>query len=156
LTINSQKISVRGALGAFGGVFSKLPPIGGSGGGGTGKGLCSFQSLASLGYAVSGVDVLRAMRDGVLAGTDTGRWATDAYYRFGGEASGLFARNPRLAARAAATATELAEALRRGGTVPRALRGRCDDLLRDAAALGSPELRAAVAHGLDTGVTRLL
>lgn len=153
LQVNAVRIEVRGALGAFGGVISKLPPIAGSGGSGT---TCALQTLASLGYGVFGLQVLREVRDGGLAATETGRWATEAYYRFGDEASVLLVRNPLLAARAAAIAHELAAALRAGMTVPNSLRRRYEDVLRDVAAIGSPELRAAVAHGLEAGVTRLL
>jgi hypothetical protein len=154
---NSQRLQIRGVLGSFGDVVPKLRQLPGGGGGGGGGGItCPLPTLAFLGHPVSGLDVLRAVRDGSLASTETGRWATAAYYRFGTEVSSLLARNPRLAARAAALADELAGALRAGGALRSPQRQRCEYLLRDLAAVGSPELRAAIAQGLDAGVTRLL
>jgi len=152
--VTSLHLEMRGALGSFGTVASKLPPAGGGGGGG--GPICTLHTLASLGLCVSGLDVLRAVRDGSLAATETGRWATAAYYRFGAEVSSLFTRNPRLARRAAALADELTGALRAGEALRSAQRRRIEELLRDLAAIGSPELRAAIAHGFDAGVTRLL
>jgi hypothetical protein len=150
----SQHLVVRGALGSFGTVASKLPaPSGGGGGGGIS---CPLHTLASLGLPVSGLDVLRAVRDESFAATETGRFATAAYYRFETEVSLLLTRNPRLAVRAAALAGEITAALRAGEAFRVAQRRRCEDLLRDLAAIGSPELRAAIAQGLEAGVTGLL
>jgi hypothetical protein len=149
ISATSQHLAIRGVLGSFGRVDSKLPGAGG-GGGGTGIS-CPFTMLD-----IPGLDVLRAVRDGTLAASEVGRWAVDAYYRFGGEASALLARNPRLAARTAQLAREVVPTLRAGRAMDSAQRRRAEALLRDFATVGSPELRTAVAAALDSGVTSLL
>lgn len=155
---SSQHLVIRGALGSFGAVAPRLDQAtGGGGGGGGGGGLtCPLHTLASLGHAVSGFDLLRAARDGSLAASETGRWATAVYYRFGAEVSSLLTSNPRVAVRAALLVEELAGALRAERALEKSQRRRCESLLRDVAAIGSPELRTAIAEGLDAGVTRLL
>jgi hypothetical protein len=113
-------------------------------------------SSSVLATTVPGVAVLRAVRDGTLASTAAGRAAIDARYRSGAEAGRLLAADPQLARRAARAADDVAVALAEGGRLPERLRRRCERLLRDVAAAGSPELRAAVATALARDVTRLV
>jgi hypothetical protein len=145
IDVNTARIQVRGALGAFGGVFSKLPPPpGGNGGTKT----CGFQALAALGHSVTGMTLLREVRDTRLAATETGRRLIQCYYECGAEVSELLRADSELARRAAGAANELAAALRAGGSVPAELRTRAEDVLRDIADAGSPRLRGAVAYAL--------
>jgi hypothetical protein len=130
-------IHVRAALGAFGGVLSKLPTAGGNGGA-----KCPLQTLQTLGYGIAGLDSLRLARDTLLA-TSLGGRVVARYYEVAPEASALLAAHPGLARRAAQTADEVAAAQTAGRPLSRALEIRCERLLREVAALGSVELRTA-------------
>jgi hypothetical protein len=150
----SQQLSIRGVLGSFGNVAPKLRGSSGGGGGGGGPRIsCPFVAVGTLPAAL---EVLRAVRDTTLATSESGRAAIAAYYRFGGEVSALLARDPRLAGRTAELTREVTATLRRGRAVDPAQRRRGERLLREIAALGSPELRVTIAAALDGGVTGLL
>ena len=153
VSVNSQRILVRGSMGAFDGVIAKLPAPP-SGGGGTRA--CPGQTLITLGHAITGMAALRELRDGRLAATETGRRLIEAYYRCAEEVSELLRADARLARRAAALASELAAALGSGAPVPDTLRFRVESFARELAAAGSPQLRASVALALDAGPWRLL
>jgi hypothetical protein len=153
ISVTPARIQVRAALGAFGGVFSKLPPPS-SGGGGTR--ICPVLTLATLGHSLVGTAVLREVRDARLATTTTGRRLIESYYRFGEEVSDLLRADSGLARRAARVAAELTSVLRAGAAVPEGLRVRSESLLRDLALAGSPDLRASVAFALEAQPWRLL
>jgi hypothetical protein len=152
IEISAGQMVVHGALGAFGGVMSKLPPAPDLGGGSSGSSSCAATSV----LAVQALGALRAVRDETLAATDVGRWATDAYYRSAAEVCALFERNPWLAARAAVLGEDVASELRAGGSIGEALHDRCERFLRDLARFGSPELRATLAEARNAGVLRLV
>jgi len=137
-------ISVRAAVGAFGGVFSKLPQPS-SGGGGK---VCAGQTLVALGLAAGTMSQFRALRDGTLGLTAEGRRLIAEYYRFSPEVSELLRADPSLARRAIGVAGELALALRDGFAVPPSILLRGEALLREFARRGSFELAAAVEDAL--------
>ena len=154
ISINPTRIQVRAALGAFGGVFSKLPAPPSGGGGRTGS--CPVLALGALGHSLAGVALLREARDVRLATGETGRRLIECYYRCGDEVSQLLRDDSRLARNAAETAEELASALGASRPVPAELRRRVESILRELAAVGSPELRETVAYALRTRPWRLV
>ena len=76
---NAGALEVRGALGAYGGVINKLPPITIGGGGGSGR--PCFVATAALGADAPEVVLLRAFRDDVLRATQAGRAFVRLYER---------------------------------------------------------------------------
>jgi hypothetical protein len=153
INITPARIQVRAALGAFGGVFSKLPPPPSGGGR---PGICPVLTLSTLGHSLVGMAVLRGVRDARLATTETGRRLIESYYRCGDEISDLLRADSGLARRAARLAGELASVLQAGVPVPNGLRVCSESLLRDLALAGSPDLRASVAFALEAQPWRLL
>jgi hypothetical protein len=154
VTITPASIAVRGAVGAFGGVTSKLPPPGG--GGGTGSPFCCLTVLALSGYALTGFSLLRSIRDTRLSTSETGRRLTELYYRCGPEVIALLRADPDLATRAAAAANELTDLLRQSTPISAMHRRRYERMLRELAARGSADLRAAVAYTLGSDVWGLI
>jgi hypothetical protein len=135
-------INIRAALGAFGGVLSKFPQPGGNGGS-----KCALQTLQTLGHAMASMGTLRTTRDGLL-GTAGGRRLVARYYEVAPEAAAILEGRPDLAARAAEAATAAAAALQAGRPLGPALLRRCEALVRELAALGSPSLRAAAEEAV--------
>jgi hypothetical protein len=113
----ADTISVRGALGAFGGVLNKLPQAGGGGG----RGICAGSTLASLGQLTVSLDALRADRD-ALASSRAVRRLVELYYRWSPEVSNLLHEDAALAARMGAAAEYLHAALRDPVARPQARR----------------------------------
>jgi hypothetical protein len=106
----ADTISVRGALGAFGGVLNKLPQPSTGGGGGT----CAGSTLASLGQLAVSLDALRVDRN-VLVSSPAGRRLVELYYRWSPEVSSLLREDAALAARMGAAAEHLHAAFRDPG-----------------------------------------
>lgn len=74
--ITPANVTVRGALAAYGGVFSKLPPIAVGGGGGGGG---CFLATAVYGADSGKVGALRVFRDTSLRSHSLGRWFIRGY-----------------------------------------------------------------------------
>jgi len=130
-TASGVELQVRGALGAFGGVLSKLPVLGSGSG-------CPLQTLRSRGLAAGRLSLLRGVRDQQLNATDSGRSLIDSYYRHGPEISALMRSDRQLAASACATVNEITSALQSRAGLTTALTLRCKALARDLAARASP------------------
>jgi hypothetical protein len=126
-------IGVRGALGAFGGVLSKLPPP--PSGGGTS--LCAGSTLAALGQLAVSLDALRLDRD-ALALSPAGARLVELYYRWSPDVAGLLVQDSALSARLGALAEELHAALREPAAHPEAMRRLERVLVELAERLPSP------------------
>jgi hypothetical protein len=147
---DASALDVSACLGAFGGVFTKLPPLGG----GAGKS-CPLQTLMTLGYGLSGMQKLRETRDTLLATLPLGRRLIELYYQFGPEVSAIL-RNNRLLADSAAQAVESVTTLiSQGAPLPASLRRQAETLVHDLALQGSSELQAAVEDVLEKEVWAL-
>jgi hypothetical protein len=138
-------ITTRAGIGAFGGVFSKLPPRPSGGGSGT----CVLSVLAALVVPALNLNVFRVARDRALA-TEQGAASelVAMYYRHGAEVARLFLLHPSLGRAAAALLPELQARLTSGAPIPLSFRLRCETLVHDLAARGSAGLRADVSRAL--------
>lgn len=115
-----------------------------------GSGVCASQALLALGHSVTGLALLREVRDTRIAASRSGRRLIESYYRHSGEVSALLRADPRLAARAAAIVEEIARALEAGPRLSGNLRARSEILAREIVARGSPGLRHSIAVALDS------
>jgi hypothetical protein len=148
---DASALDVSACLGAFGGVFTKLPPLGG----GAGKS-CPLQTLMALGYGLAGLlPQLRETRDTRLLTVPLGRRLTELYYQFGPEISTILRSNRFLSENAAQTVESVTTLISRGAPWPASLRRQSEMLLRDLASHGSSELQAAVKDILEEEVWAL-
>ena len=145
VSTRSTGVTVRAALGAFDGVFSKFPPRPAT----DGK-PCPLQTLQALMLPGLQLSLFRELRDTSLAASATGQRLTRLYYGHGREVSRLLLVRPRLAGRAALLLPAVQEHLAAGGPIPRSLARRCEELLADIGACGSAELRSDIAFALAT------
>jgi hypothetical protein len=141
----STGVTVRAALGAFDGVFSKFPPRPPSE-----PGRCPLQTLQALMLPGLQLSLFRELRDTSLAVSATGQQLARLYYGHGREVSRLLLVRPRLAGRAALLLPAVQEHLAAGGPIPGSLARRCEELLADIGACGSAELRSDIAFALAT------
>jgi hypothetical protein len=143
----STGVTVRAALAAFDGVFSKFPPSPPQPSNG---GPCPLKTLQALMLPGLQLSLFRELRDTSLAASATGQRLTRLYYGHGREVSRLLLMRPRLAGRAALLLPPVQEHLAAGGPIPRSLARRCEELLADIGACGSAELRSDIAFALAT------
>lgn len=151
VSTRSTGVTVRAALGAFDGVFSKFPqqPAG------TG-GRCPMQTLQALMLPGLQLNLFRELRDTSLRGSAAGQQLSSLYYRHGPEISRLLLVRPRLASRAALLLPAVQEHLAGGGAIPPTLVRRCEEVVADIAACGSIQLRRDVAWALAADPWRAL
>ncbi|MCX6030341.1 MAG: hypothetical protein NT169_13730 [Chloroflexi bacterium] len=118
------------------------------------SGPCPVETaLAGQAAEKSNLQVLRELRDGVMAGTPAGRKYVDLYYRHAAEISGILLRDAALRGRTATLIEKYLPAARAlvGQPGGRAMVLTAKDvrqieaLLDDVAAQGSPELAATLA-----------
>lgn len=140
------EIEARAAVGAFGGVVSKLPAVPKPNLSPTNR-ICPATTLQMLGYTVVGLEILRDARDGLLT-TSAGRHLVAVYYEVGPEIAALLVARPRLAGRVAVTASAVAAAYTEGQPLGTALRWRCERLVQEIAAIGSPDVRMAAEEAI--------
>jgi hypothetical protein len=145
IVIDATGITTRGALGAFGGVFSKLPPMPTGGGGGR---TCPLGMLVAFAIPTLDLDVFRVTRDRTLEREDPSRDLVDAYYRHGAEVTRLLLTEPSLRGSVVEVLPELQERLASGEPFPRPFKRRCEALLQEMGAMGSEPLRAEIARAL--------
>ena len=151
VSTRSTGVTVRAALGAFGGVFSKFPPrppVNGK--------PCPLQTLQALMLPGLQLSVFRELRETSLLASTTGQRLSNLYYRHGREVSRLLLARPRLAGRAALLLPAVQEHLSGGGPIPTALARRCEEVIADIAACGSVELRRDIAWALAADPWRAL
>lgn len=145
VVIDATGITARGALGAFGGVFSKLPPMPTGGGGGR---TCPLGMLVAFAIPALDLDVFRVTRDRTLERERPARDLIDAYYRHGAEVTRLLLTEPSLRGSVVEVLPELQERLASGGPFPTSFKRRCEELLQEMGAMGSEPLRAEIARAL--------
>lgn len=148
---DASALDVRACLGAFGGVFSKLPPVGSSR-----PRICPLTTLIGLGYQMTGLLLMRDIRDTRLAATRAGSRLIELYYRFGPEVSAVLVRDYLLADRVAQAIRDVTDLIKCGAPIPAPLRRQCELLLREIASQGSEELHSAVSEILEANVWRLV
>lgn len=149
VAIRPTGIEVRGALGAFGGVLSKLPSAGG------GSFSCALQTLQTMGLLTVSLETFRGVREALSQGAPAERALVERYYRASPEAAHVLLRHPLLALRGAKLASELAALIDSRRKIPSRLRREGDQLLAELGRLGSERLREEIA-GLPRRKDRLL
>jgi hypothetical protein len=151
IVIDATGITARGALGAFGGVFSKLPPMPSGGGGGR---TCPLGMLVAFAIPTLDLQVFRVTRDRTLEQEGPQREGpardlVDAYYRHGEEVKRLLLTEPSLRGSIVEVLPELQDRLASGEPFPGSFRRRCEALLREVGARGSEPLRDDIVRALD-------
>ena len=142
--VSPTGIFVRGAIGAFGGVFSRLPqPSGGS----SSSGPCLMTALQGIRPEDLGLPALRSFRD-ALQTSPAGRALVDLYWSSTPEMRRLLARHPALAARTVLDLADLSRRIEAGRPISPRRRRRYEARLRDVASFGSPALRERVERVL--------
>lgn len=139
---NASRIAVRAALGAFGGVLSKFPPVSSGGGGG----ICGGVLLIGASTLASGLnlDVFRLFRDRVLASTPAGKRLIELYYEHSAEAANIVLGDSRLLGRAVGLMMAMQIKLKRGKPLNERIVSGCSRLLSDVYRLASAEFRRDV------------
>lgn len=146
VNISATKITVRAALGAYGGVFSKFPP---PPPGSTKP--CGMAMLISA-AAIANIqpDVFRLFRDEVLASSDAGKTLISLYYKHSAEAARIVMTSPGLAGRSTCLLLELQKSLRQGHPVGRGFISKCRRLTVAIARRASPEFRVDIEQVIST------
>jgi hypothetical protein len=139
----ARGITVRAALGAYGGVFSKFPSVGTGGGK-----MCAIMAIGSSTLAAIQPDVFRLFRDNILANSQSGKRLIDLYYRQSDEATRIVLASPGLITRSAVLLVTLQHRLKNKMPLDEGLVEKCRRLLRDIADRGSVELRRDISSSI--------
>ncbi len=131
-------ITVRAALGAYGGVFSKFPPLPSSP---PGRKICAVMAIGASTLASIQPDAFRLFRDSVLAKSEAGQRLIDLYYRHSSEATRIVLASPGLAGRSAMLLAELQNKLKSEMPLDDRLLEKCLRLAQDIANRGSAEFQ---------------
>lgn len=151
ISTRSTGVTVRGALGAFGGVFSKLPPLPT-----VTTTRCPLQTLQALLLPTLQLSLFRAVRDQRLASDPLGTQMTGLYYNHSAEVSRILLRSPALALQAAALLPELQARLGSDRPIPDSFKQRCERVIGAIARRGSDRLRVDVEWALAHNPWQLL
>lgn len=143
VSIRSQGISVRAALGAYGGVLSKFPSINP----GNSKS-CGLSTLSASTPDTMKMELLRMFRDNVLAGSSGGRELIGLYYKHSQELVEILLSSNNYSATAIDLILELQQRIGSREYLTPNLLDRCMRLLRAIEEKGSDELR----HGIKTAI----
>lgn len=131
-------LTVRAALGSYGGVFSKFPPLPTPP---PGKKICTVMAIGASSLAAIQPDVFRLFRDSVLARSRSGRELIDVYYKHSSEATRIVFASPKLMSRSAALLFELQTKLQSKTPFDGRFAEKCRRLAKDISDKGSAELQ---------------